>query len=138
MSIGLVKPRRDLTEIRPEDRRAAPKDQLCGVLISRPYEGGAEQQIDLVQCCHCQQTFPFVRGSGVKRGWCSRCAGITCGRIECDDCVPWQEMLWQMEQGVPWHLAKRARRIVGRVEAEPPKAAVRSAGQTAGGILIPG
>lgn len=136
--IALVIPRRDLTEIRLDDRRAAPEAQRRGVLISQGYEGGPEQHIDLIQCCHCQQVFPFVRNSGVERGWCMNCGQITCGRHECDDCVPWQQMIANMEAGMPWAQAKRHRPIVGRVEAEPPRASLKTRGQTDSGILLPG
>ena len=136
--IGIVKQRRDLTEVRPEDRRVAPTGQRCGVLVSRAYAGGPEQQIDLVQCVHCQQVFPYVRNSGRDRGWCPNCKGITCGRKHCDPCVHWMQMLANMGAGRPWALAKRRRRIMGRVEAEPPKATTRTVAKSDGGILLPG
>ena len=138
--IALAIPRRDLTEIRPEDRRVAPVGLKRGVIISTPYEGGRSVEMDACQCCHCQMVFPYVRNSGKDRGWCSMCRDLTCGRPECDPCVPVLQMLENMrgDSGIPWHLAKKHLPIVGRVEAAPPKAATRTRGATAGGILLPG
>ena len=128
--IALTIERRDLTEIRHEDRRSAPVAQRRGVLISQAYEGGPEVHVDLIQCCHCQQVFPFVKNSGTVRGWCMGCGQITCGRHECDPCVPWRQMIESMERGLTWHQAKRHRPIVAAVSHEPPKS------HLAGGILL--
>ena len=124
----LMPQRRDLTEIRPEDRRAAPASQRVGVLISQAYDGGPEQHIDLCQCIHCEALFPFVRGSGVTRGWCMGCNGMTCGRPCCDPCVNRRQMIENMERGLPWAEAKKYKPVTGRVEAEPPR--------STGGVIL--
>lgn len=128
MTTILIPQRRDLAEFRREDRRAAPTGQRVGVLISQAYEGGPEQHTDLVQCGHCQQIWPYVRGSGVKRGWCMACGKITCGSADCDVCVSARQLLDNMGQGMPYHEARKHKPIVGRVEAEPPR--------SAGGVIL--
>lgn len=35
------------------------------------------------QCVHCQFTWEYIPGSGAKRGFCLKCFGLTCGRLEC-------------------------------------------------------
>ncbi len=49
------------------------------------------------QCVHCGNHFLSVKGSGKKRGWCMKCHGITCGKIECCKCVPFEKKLEIME-----------------------------------------
>lgn len=105
---------KSLTEVPLEDRRAAPEGQRIGVLISQDAEGGLEQHIDLIACCHCQRIFPFVKGSGRLRGWCLRCNKITCGP-GCEECVPWRQMLASMEAGMTFAQARRHRPIMASV-----------------------
>lgn len=40
------------------------------------------------QCPHCGAHFNMHPGSGTRRAWCSRCTGVTCGKPECDACIP--------------------------------------------------
>lgn len=49
-------------------------------------------------CGHCGAHFVMVRGSGRVRGWCLRCARITCGKRECDPCVPYEKRLEALEK----------------------------------------
>lgn len=35
------------------------------------------------QCIHCQFTWEYQPGSGVRRGYCLRCGGFLCARPEC-------------------------------------------------------
>lgn len=117
----IVSAARPLTEV-DGTRRSAPAGQVRGVLVSQAYEGGPEQQVDLCQCCHCQAVFPYVRGSGAVRGWCMRCGGITCGNHLCDVCVPWQQLIANLEAGMDYEAARRHRPIVASVPAAVPKA----------------
>ena len=120
---------RPLTEINPNDRRAAPTSQRVGVLISQDVEGGPEQHVELIQCCHCQRIWPFVRGSGNVRGWCGQCGKLTCGSNECDVCVPARQLLDNMAAGMPFHVARTHRPITARVEAAPPR-------KSPGGVIL--
>jgi hypothetical protein len=51
------------------------------------------------QCCHCGGHFVMEKGSGKLRGWCMKCHEITCGKIECCKCVPFEKKLDLMEKG---------------------------------------
>lgn len=110
----LTPQRRPLTEVSREHARAAPASQRRGVLISRAYEGGPEEHIDLIACVHCQRIFPYVRGSGNVRGWCMRCSGIHCG-LGCEECVPWRQMIANLEAGMGFDQAKRHRPVTASV-----------------------
>ena len=52
---------------------------------------------DLHQCCHCQFTWQYKPGSGIRRGLCKRCGDITCGRTACDTCYPHEQQLDDLE-----------------------------------------
>ena len=42
------------------------------------------------QCVHCGVHFVVKKGSGIKRGWCTNCKGITCGTERCMHCLPFE------------------------------------------------
>ena len=54
---------------------------------------GKKTEADYLQCCHCQWTWPIVKGSGRQRGWCTLCAAPTCGRVACQSCQPFERRL---------------------------------------------
>lgn len=54
---------------------------------------------DTCQCCHCGAHFGVVKGSGKKRGFCLRCQRVTCGRPQCDPCVPFMKRIEAIEAG---------------------------------------
>ena len=49
-------------------------------------------------CCHCNAHFVMVRNSGRIRGFCMKCMQITCGRLECNVCIPFERKLEMMER----------------------------------------
>ncbi len=51
------------------------------------------------QCCHCGTHFVMKPGSGIVRGFCRRCMQVTCGRPECDACIPFERKLEMYEKG---------------------------------------
>jgi len=51
-----------------------------------------------LQCCHCGCHFVSVKGSGTVRGFCLRCSAVTCGKPECDRCVPFEKQLEIIER----------------------------------------
>lgn len=53
------------------------------------------------QCAHCGRHWIFVPGSGRRRGWCTRCNGITCGNHDCHECVHWRQKIENAETGRP-------------------------------------
>lgn len=57
-------------------------DRTSGYFVT--YEGdGIKVEGETRMCVHCQYTWEYKRGSGIERGWCMRCNGITCQRDEC-------------------------------------------------------
>lgn len=61
-----------------------------------------------LQCCHCQKHWPVRKGSGVVRGFCRLCMQVTCGKAECEPCIPFEKKLDMIEA------ADRQRREVER------------------------
>lgn len=53
-----------------------------------------------MMCCHCGRHIPYRPGSGVVRGWCQRCNGMTCGP-QCEACRPTEQLLENLEKGRP-------------------------------------
>lgn len=51
-----------------------------------------------LQCCHCNAHFLSVRGSRIIRGFCMRCYSITCGKKECDVCIPFEKKISLIEK----------------------------------------
>lgn len=51
------------------------------------------------QCCHCGNHFLSVQGSGIRRGFCTRCMAMTCGNHACDCCMPFEKKLDLFEKG---------------------------------------
>lgn len=60
---------------------------------------GKNIERDTLQCAHCAFTFYVTPGSGKKRGFCTRCAQVTCGRPECDPCIHWKKKHELIESG---------------------------------------
>jgi len=56
-------------------------------------ETGLVTERELLHCVHCGYMWQVQPGSGRKRGYCTCCAGPTCGRTECDSCVPLMKKL---------------------------------------------
>lgn len=54
---------------------------------------------DTLKCVHCGVTWIPVKGSGITRGWCMNCDGVTCGRPQCIKCVPFEKKMEMYEKG---------------------------------------
>lgn len=54
---------------------------------------------DTVRCIHGGEQFISLKGSGMRRGFCTRCMGRTCGAPEHDECLHWEKRLDLIEQG---------------------------------------
>ena len=52
---------------------------------------GEVDRFDSIQCIHCGVHGRYRPGCGNKLGHCWRCAGPTCGRPECRECLGPQE-----------------------------------------------
>ena len=57
-------------------------------------------EVATVRCCHCGGHWVPKSGSGIERGWCQNCAGPVCSKA-CAKCVPWEQMLSNIEAGRP-------------------------------------
>ena len=64
---------------------------------------GGEESGETRSCCHCQALWVYRprTGSGIRRGFCPLCMAMTCGRPECDPCVPVEARLENIEAGRP-------------------------------------
>ena len=51
------------------------------------------------QCCHCNNHFVSIKGSGTLRGFCTRCMSLTCGAADCHECIPFEKKLDLFEKG---------------------------------------
>lgn len=69
-----------------------------GWMVITP-EFGQAQEFDTLKCTHCQHTWQVIPGSGKQRGWCSSCAGPTCGAELCETrCQHWEKQLEIIER----------------------------------------
>ena len=84
--------------------------------ISGPLLPGQDTGADTLMCVHCQYHWIIQPGSGMKRGWCGRCGGPTCGKRPCETrCMPFEKALEILESGGhkishPWLGAKDIKR----------------------------
>lgn len=86
------------------NRASAPAGARSGILISTPLDGGPVVTHDTVSCIHCGYNWVWQAGSGRRRGWCMKCAGIVCGRPACQQigCNGGQDrILDNLEAGKP-------------------------------------
>ena len=66
--------------------------------IDGPLLPGQVAEGDTAMCVHCQRHWRIRPGSGMQRGFCSRCSGPTCGKQACDTrCVPFEKAIERME-----------------------------------------
>ena len=70
-----------------------------GFVIVTGDSGIIEQ--DTLQCCHCGMHWAIQPGSGKIRGTCMKCNGPVCGPKCSGKCVPMEQRLENMEQGMP-------------------------------------
>lgn len=60
---------------------------------------GTREVADTLRCPHCGCHFIVRRGSGVERGFCLKCCGVTCGKPGCmARCFPMEAQLEAMER----------------------------------------
>ncbi len=98
----------------PGNDEIARKLRLSRIAIASPMEQYADAQYEpkahgyefvdgvevraTLQCPHCGTHFPSIKGSKIQRGWCSGCFEITCGKLACRECVPFQKKLELLNQ----------------------------------------
>jgi hypothetical protein len=71
------------------------------------HAGGAlivdgQEVASTLRCVHHGGHFVSKRGSGIRRGFCMKCMGPTCGEPACDLCVPLEVQLEVMEGRRKW------------------------------------
>ena len=95
-----------------------------GVMICA--EPSGEVHVDTKQCVHCGEHFPYQKGSGRIRGFCTKCMGMTCGGHGCMECFPIEERMDYYEAGLlPTLMSPRA------------DIKMKKSGMSAGGIILP-
>ena len=53
---------------------------------------------ETLQCCHCGMHWVIQRGSGIERGFCLKCMGVSCGGAPCWECHPYERQIEDMEE----------------------------------------
>lgn len=53
---------------------------------------------DTLRCCHCGRVWIPIRGSGAKRGFCTRCNDVTCGPECTGVCEPIEKKMERYEK----------------------------------------
>ena len=62
---------------------------------------GSRREIETRMCQHCQMKWEYKPGSGTRRGYCSRCDGMLCGKDLCMRyCIPYMDRIEAMEKGL--------------------------------------
>ena len=73
-------------------------------------------------CAHCSFTWIYRPGSGIKRGWCTRCNGLLCGQDKCMKfCINSEQRLRGYETQKSWGKlinSFRGADILGRTEVK--------------------
>lgn len=78
------------------------KKRYNGESIYRCADSGKEIAVfGTIKCCHCGFHDDVRPGSGRRRFWCMSCNASTCGKPECDACVPWERAMEAAEAGIP-------------------------------------
>lgn len=90
-----------------------------GQVTSYPLDGGPVTSMPIYACAHCDYHWTPKPGSGIQRGFCTRCHGLVCGRPSCLKlgCTHWEQRLENMEAGRPLDF----RRIIASVPIAPPR-----------------
>ena len=88
-------------------RHTAPAGKRSGTLLSTCIDNDRTVQRDTVQCVHCQDTSIWVPDSEKWWSICCNCGGLKCGRTVCQKagCAHKEQVLENMEQGLPWNWA---------------------------------
>lgn len=81
------------------DGTTNPLHKAGAFLVEDGSAAGWTQIADTLQCIHCQQHFPVRKGSGIQRGYCPSCNGVTCGGYLCETrCLHWEKALENEEK----------------------------------------
>lgn len=79
-------------------QRTSPGRVAGSVTISGPLLSGQEPEAETRMCIHCQMHFIIRPGSGISRGFCMNCDGVTCGKQKCEtECTHFEKMIELLE-----------------------------------------
>jgi hypothetical protein len=79
-------------------QRTSPKRVAGTVIIDDPLLPGQEREAETKMCMHCQMHFIIQPGSEMKRGFCTNCNGVTCGKQKCETvCTHFEKAIEIME-----------------------------------------
>ncbi len=79
--------------------RTAPRRVKSSFEIVGPTLPGQESGGDMLQCVHGGEHWVIKPGSGIKRGFCLKCNGPTCGKKACETrCLPMEKAMEDMER----------------------------------------
>ncbi len=73
------------------------KDSQGSILITDILTGITLFEGYVRQCIHCQHTWIYKPGSGIRRGFCENCHGFTCGHPACDTCYHKEKQVEDIE-----------------------------------------
>ena len=86
--------------------------QAAGAALVTPEPGAREQDHHTLRCVHCGMHWSPSYGSGRDRGFCLRCAGVTCGKQRCETrCEPVERMIERLEEA--WRVEQNFRAMRG-------------------------
>ena len=97
-----------------------PRGQVGGIIITTPLDGGPEVFRDTVQCGHCFRNWIYRKGSGNRLCHCQRCGQMVCPWCN-TECVVKEQLLENMEAGMPFEIARLFRPIKAHVSTAPPR-----------------
>lgn len=77
------------------------------------------EEYDTKQCCHCGGHWNFVAGSGRRRGWCTLCNNMTCGKPACHEHFPIEKRMDMFEKGLLPYLMAPTDAVLTKEKAIP-------------------
>lgn len=79
-------------------QRTSPKRVAGSIVITGPLLSGQVSEYETRMCIHCQMHFLIEPESGQKRGFCTNCNGVTCGKVKCEtECTHFEKAIEIME-----------------------------------------
>ncbi len=79
-------------------QRTDRRSERIGVLTVLDPDKSTIFEGNLRQCCHCSMVWIYKPGSGINRGFCSKCEDHICGKDVCFICYPAEQRDEDMER----------------------------------------
>ena len=75
-------------------------DKPSGYFVTQDLVTGKKIEGETRMCAHCQYKWQYRAGSGTRRGFCTKCNGLLCGRPLCMQyCIPYIDKIEGIEKG---------------------------------------